>query len=710
MTLVYTILKSFSLVLFTDRKEIGFIFLIAVFIGNPLQATMGLLSVVLNYLAFYIVMNDTRLVKDGFLTFNALLIGLALGHYLGFNSLSLLLLLFSVPLNVLLTLALQTHLTNSLGLPYLALPFVIVTWVLLGINNSLNFQVKELQGFFGSLNIPIPYAIKLFFINVGSVFFIPNAVVGLIVTIGLILSSVLGTVLAVLGFYIGTALYIVMGGNPLVLGQKILGFNYLLTMMALTGYFLVPTFRSLELGIIGVLLTVGLGEALRIFTFGLPPLAGPFVFITLLTLYVLKWAQIRGIQGIHPIPLDKVSIPEKNLRSHILSKVRKKIPHKTRYTLPFFGQWVVTQGVNGRFTHQGTYRFAYDFESVDTNGKTFRNYGLNLTDYYSFGLPVRTPAPARVVRISNDIPDNKPPSINPHDNWGNFVLLEHNKGEYIKIAHLMQGSIKVIVGDTLERGAIIGFCGNSGRSPKPHIHIQLQYEPVIGGSTRELYFSSYVLKDGNTEILVDHGIPREGEILRTLQDVPEMQGFFPFVNGSRWVYKTKGFQQEKTSWEVKQSQGIMWIEENGFKIYIERDPGVIRLIPESYPDRPLPLFLFYLGLELIPLEFNPNLISKLDSPPESLLGRISNALNWASFVFNPNGLYHLEAVTRYTKLQQSRLHGKTDIKVIRSILKKEKLVKKEFTFVQGIGLEGMKISCDDKCLFELSLSEWEVGK
>ncbi len=710
MSFINTILKSFSLVLFSDKREIGLVFLIAVFVGNPLQASMGLLSVILNYLIFSILSNNKKLVRDGFLTFNALLIGLALGHYLGFNWLSFLLLLFSIPLNVLLTLALQTHLTNSLGLPYLALPFVLVTWVILGISNSLNFKINGMETVFNSQSLPIPYAIKLFFINLGSVFFMPNPIVGLIAALGLILSSVMGTLLAVLGFYIGTALFIVVGGNPLILQHKILGFNYFLTMMALGGYFLVPTFRAFELGLIGVMLAVGIGEALPIFTFGLPPLAGPFVFVTLLILYVLKWAQIKGIQGIYPVPLDKVDIPERNLRSHILLEMTRKIPHRTRFTLPFFGKWMVTQGIDGRFTHQGAYRFAYDFESVDDNGRTFRNYGLNLADYFSYGLPIRAPAPAKVIRTRNDVVDNKPPSINPHDNWGNFVLLEHNKGEYTKIAHLMRGGIKVIPGDTLERGAVIGFCGNSGRSPKPHIHIQLQYEPVIGGATRELLFSSYVRKEGNIETLINHGVPKEGEILRTLQDVPEIQKFFPFVNGSRWVYETRGFNYKKTVWEVKQSQGIIWIEENGLRIYIERDPGAIRLSPETYPYRPTPLFLFFLGLELIPLEFNPNLISKLESPPEILLGRFSNALNWASFVFNPDGLYRLETTTRYTKLLQAKLYGETDIRVIRSIPRKIKTIKKEFTFVQGIGLQEMRVLCDDRCLYELILSEWEIGK
>ncbi len=62
----------------------------------------------------------------------------------------------------------------------------------------------------------------------------------------------------------------------------------------------------------------------------------------------------------------------------------------------------------------------------------------------------------------------------------------------------------------VKRGQILGLCGNSGNSPEPHIHYQLQKGNKVGSETIEGKFSNY-LED--KEKIVE-GIPTKGSLMK----------------------------------------------------------------------------------------------------------------------------------------------------------------------------------------------------
>lgn len=66
--------------------------------------------------------------------------------------------------------------------------------------------------------------------------------------------------------------------------------------------------------------------------------------------------------------------------------------------------------------------------------------------------------------------------------WGNHVVIRHGDasdpktgeryGVYTRYAHLVPGTVKLVPGDRVEAGALIGEMGNSGRSDVRHLHFE----------------------------------------------------------------------------------------------------------------------------------------------------------------------------------------------------------------------------------------------
>lgn len=60
------------------------------------------------------------------------------------------------------------------------------------------------------------------------------------------------------------------------------------------------------------------------------------------------------------------------------------------------------------------------------------------------------------------------------EGYGKFIVLRHADGWVTWYAHLSDISL-VEKDDVVERGAVIGFSGNSGSSTGPHLHLTVQH-------------------------------------------------------------------------------------------------------------------------------------------------------------------------------------------------------------------------------------------
>lgn len=155
--------------------------------------------------------------------------------------------------------------------------------------------------------------------------------------------------------------------------------------------------------------------------------------------------------------------------------------------VPTAGPLQISQGFAGGITHVGAWSHAFDFQraTIADDETTGENESI-------WGSIVVAPVAGTVERIRNDVPDNPLGGSNFSDNWGNHVVIHMEHGGWLLLAHLMQGSIGLVQGARLEPGTVIGRVGNSGRSPTPHLHMQLQGAATLGAPTKPFKLANYL--------------------------------------------------------------------------------------------------------------------------------------------------------------------------------------------------------------------------
>jgi murein DD-endopeptidase MepM/ murein hydrolase activator NlpD len=59
-------------------------------------------------------------------------------------------------------------------------------------------------------------------------------------------------------------------------------------------------------------------------------------------------------------------------------------------------------------------------------------------------------------------------------NKGNHIIIEHSDGSIAMYWHLQKDGVLVNIGDTIAKGQLIGYSGNTGYTAFPHLHFQVQ--------------------------------------------------------------------------------------------------------------------------------------------------------------------------------------------------------------------------------------------
>ncbi|HEX7451966.1 MAG TPA: M23 family metallopeptidase, partial [Polyangiaceae bacterium] len=284
-------------------------------------------------------------------------------------------------------------------------------------------------------------------------------------------------------------------------------YNAALSAMAIGAAFFVPGSAALLAAVLAALCAAFASIAISRNDPAFSVLAWPFVVVTLLALRALRLRGSSRAPFESPLPL---ATPETNRDYSLTLRTRLGFVGKPRLTLPFLGTWFVSQGVDGNFTHRGAWAHALDFEVSDADGFPFREHGRVVDDYYCYGQPALAPGTGTVIAIHDGAPDQAPGHQDTLKPWGNAIVLQHGPELFSVLAHLQPGSMSVKTGDFVVPGQRLGRVGSSGRSPRPHLHLQMQRSAELGAPTLEFDLINYAEQRPDRAVFSAFGVPEEG--------------------------------------------------------------------------------------------------------------------------------------------------------------------------------------------------------
>jgi urea transporter len=618
------LINSYSQVFFSNNRVLAILLLLVTFL-NPVSGISGVIAVITGQFLAKVFNFSDALIKDGTYTYNSVMVGVGMGIIYQPSLPYFLVLIFFSIITFFLSVWLA-HYFSLRKLPFLSIPFLLAIWlVLLGAGNFSALQLSSRNDWFlgfssqGFINqvaefvgtLPFPDILHLYLRSLGAILFQFNDLAGIIIVIGLLIASRMSFVLSVFGFLIGYIFYFNFEGDFSQLVYSYIGFNFILTGIALGGFFIIPSRKSYLLLIFVIPVIAFLISGFNtLFNFiGLPMFSLPFNVVVLLVLYTFALRQkSKGLV----LVTDQQFSPEKNYYKHLLGKNRFGNESLFHIGLPIMGTWYISQGHHGKITHKGDWKEAWDFDI--RNGKTYREPGLKQEDYYCYDIPVIAPADGTIVKVIEGIADNKIGEINLENNWGNTIIIKHADYLYTNLSHLKNGSISVKEGDIVSKGDLIGRCGSSGRSPEPHLHFQVQAQPFIGSPTLKYPISYYLVEDGKQKILKEFSYPKEGENVRNIAVDSLLKQAFNFIPGQtiRLEIEETGKSPHNEKWDVftnAYNQSYLYCAKSKSSAwFINRD--AIFMFTDFYGDTNSTLYLFYNIAQKVLLGAYPDVIVK----------------------------------------------------------------------------------------------------
>jgi hypothetical protein len=156
--------------------------------------------------------------------------------------------------------------------------------------------------------------------------------------------------------------------------------------------------------------------------------------------------------------------------------------------VPVRGEWLAGHAGATSLTNPHTKNlYAVDCLKIGPDGQFFKKAEEEANDFYSFNEPVYAPAKGQITALVDSFPGDHLEDRNTEHPGGNYVIMDLGNGKYFYVAHLRKDRVPVKVGQTVEKGTILGYIGNSGNTYFPHLHIHVQNKPTADQEGRITY-------------------------------------------------------------------------------------------------------------------------------------------------------------------------------------------------------------------------------
>ena len=356
----------------------------------------------------------------------------------------------------------------------------------------------------------LPFVVAAFLRSMGTILFLPNVWAGIAVTLAILVWSRVAMINAIAGYAGGVLIVKLLEACGLHWLGWFAGHNYLLAGMALGAVYFVPSWSSLALacvaGAVAALNVAAVQHFLRGSGWEYLPL--PYLLTIWSMLCCLRLREKTGSL----LPATGVfDNPEAAAASVALANARFPHRNETHVLLPTAREVTVTQGFDDKLSHRGDWKHALDFEVHDAADHACPpGCDDDLSRYYTQGLEVRAPGTGEIIRVIDGVADNAPGGCNFANNWGNHLILRLDYGGIVKLAHFMKNGILVKIGQRVGAGDLLGYCGNSGRSPVPHIHLHNQASTETGAPTMPFCLTNFFTRTADSVCWNFAGVPKVG--------------------------------------------------------------------------------------------------------------------------------------------------------------------------------------------------------
>jgi hypothetical protein len=178
----------------------------------------------------------------------------------------------------------------------------------------------------------------------------------------------------------------------------------------------------------------------------------------------------------------------------------------------------------------------------------------------------------------------------------------------------------------VRRGTLLGYLGNSGRSPRPHLHFQLQSELLLGSATLPCRFADVVVRTGHDTRLEAAHVPLEGEALRSCEPNYALAAYFELKVGASFTYRIADQTEQLRSAVDAWGRPVLRSSEHGSELVLLRSDSGFACGPLEGSERSVLAWL-RLCLLRVPYDREAQLRFR-NAVPQRWLGGFFRRMRW----------------------------------------------------------------------------------